>query len=52
MGELTHVVTAFGLGQDDAVDVGDAEDFQVVLVEPRAEWIDAHPPLRAAGALE
>ena len=45
------VVAAFGLGQDDAVDVGNADQLEVVLVELAPERIDADPPLRPARAL-
>ena len=47
-GELGDVGAAFRLGKDDPVDIGPADQLEVVAVMLGAERIDAHPPLRAA----
>ena len=42
--DLGDVCAALGLGQDDAVDVGDAEQLEVELMLVGAERVDADPP--------
>ena len=48
--ELDDVGAALRLGQHDAVDIGEADQLEIVLVMLASDRVDAHPPFGAAGA--